>query len=413
MEETERKSFFRYENGVVTMMFFTFGIVFMERLSMVFLFPFLGPDLKFNNEQLGMLVSVLAICWALSGFIFGTMSDLIGSRKKVLLPITLAFSLLSLLTGLTRTFGIMLFVRGLMGVAEGPVLPIAQASVIADSTPSRRGFNMGFVQSSVGLIGSVAAPILLTLIATRYNWHFGFYIAGIPGLIMFFVLWKWMKDPNRRMSKEQLAAHEHRLRREEYPTVFRSRNVWLCIVISALMMAWLFAFTAFTPVFLIQHDKFTGPQMGLILAAMGFGLFIWGFIAPIISDRWGRKPTLILFAFITVLSPVCFALIHASLGVMMIIGFFTCVGQGVFPIFLVIVPGESLPRKAVGTAIGLVQLVGELLGGTLVPTIAGAAADHYGLTAPLWIAAAGAFVTGFVAFGLKETAPRRVAATAA
>ncbi|WP_067933354.1 MFS transporter [Alicyclobacillus kakegawensis] len=405
MASGSKKSFFRYENAVVLMMFFTFGFVFMERLSVSFLFPFFGPELKMNNADLGLMTSILAICWSLSGFVFGSLSDLIGSRKKVLLPITLAFSIFSFLTGIARSIGSMLVIRGLMGVSEGPVLPIAQASVVADSQPHRRGFNMGFVQSSLGLIGSAVAPLVLTYVATKYSWHAGFYLAGVPGLIMFFVLLFWMKEPNRRMSKEQLAKHEHRLRREDYPVVFRTRNVWITMFIAVFMMTWLFAFTTFAPTFLTEHDKFSGTQMGVITAFMGLGTFFWGFVGPWISDKWGRKPTLILFSFIAVLSPVCLALVHGSVAVMSIIGFLTCVGQACFPLFMVVVPSESLSPKYVGTAVGLVQLVGELIGGTAVPTIGGIAADHYGLVAPLWIAAGGAFISALIAFAIKETAP--------
>ena len=39
------------------MMFFTFGFVFMERLSIVYLFPFIAPALKLTNGQIGMIVA--------------------------------------------------------------------------------------------------------------------------------------------------------------------------------------------------------------------------------------------------------------------------------------------------------------------------------------------------------------------
>ncbi|WAH38070.1 MFS transporter [Alicyclobacillus dauci] len=408
MVNEPKKSFFRYENGVVLMMFFTFGFVFMERLSVVYLFPFIAPDLKLNNAEIGMIVSILAICWSLSGFVFGSISDLIGSRKKVLLPITLAFSLFSFLSGIAKSFGSMLLLRGLMGVSEGPVLPIAQAAVVAESSEKRRGFNLGFVQSSLGLIGSTVTPLIVTAVATKYSWHAAFYLVGVPGIVMFFILLKWMIDPSKRMTKEQAAAHDHRVKREDYPAVFKSRNVWVCMVISAFMMTWLFAFTTFAPTYLTGHDKFTPEAMGLIMSAMGLGTFFWGFIGPAISDKWGRKPTLILFGFIATLSPVCLALVHGSIATMMIIGFLTTAGQATFPLFMAVVPGESLKPKYVGTAVGLTQLVGEFIGGTAAPSIGGIAADHFGLAAPLWIAAGGAFVSALIAFGLRETAPIRM-----
>lgn len=407
VQTEKKKPFVRYENGIVMMMFFTFGFVFMERLSIVYLFPFIAPDLKLNNAEIGLIVSILAICWAISGWVFGSISDLIGSRKKVLLPITLIFSLFSFLTGLARSFGSMLLLRGLMGVSEGPVLPIAQASVIADSSEKRRGFNLGFVQSSLGLIGATLTPIIVTAVAVRYSWHGAFYMVGIPGIIMFFVLLKYMREP--KISAQELKTHK--INRQDYGKVYRNRNVWVCTLISAFFMTWLFAFTTFAPTYLVEVDKFSPEQMGLIMAAIGLGTFIWGFAGPALSDKWGRKPTLILFAIVASLAPVCLALVHASVAVMMVLGFFTAVGQGCFPLFMAVIPGESLPFKYVATAVGVTQLAGEMVGGTLAPSLAGIAADAWGLQAPLWIAFSGALVSGFLAFALKETAPAKVKET--
>ncbi|UOF90323.1 MFS transporter [Fodinisporobacter ferrooxydans] len=407
MQTNAKRSFFRYENGIVLMMFFTFGFVFMERLSVVFLFPFIAPDLKLNNGQIGLIVSMLSICWAISGWVFGSISDISGSRKKVLLPITLLFSLFSFLSGLTKSFVTMVLIRGLMGLSEGPVLPIAQASVIADSSPERRGFNLGFVQSSIGLIGATLTPILVTAFATRYSWHSAFYLVGIPGIIMFFILFKYMKEP--KLSADNGHVHE-RSGFKEFTIVYRNRNTWICTIISAFFMAWLFVFTTFAPIYLTTVDKFKPEEMGLIMAAIGFGSFVWGFVGPAISDKFGRKPTLIVFSLIAALSPLCFAVIHGSVAVMMLLGFLTTVGQGCFPLFMAVIPGESLPFKYAASAVAMTQLVGELVGGTIAPSIAGFAADSFGLQAPLWIAFAGALISGFVAFGLKETAPAKVMA---
>ncbi len=57
--------------------------------------------------------------------------------------------------------------------------------------------------------------------------------------------------------------------------------------------------------------------------------------------------------------------------------------------------------------------IGEVLGGVGAPAGAGWAADQYGLAAPMLIQAGCALVGALLALGLKETAPRRVAASAA
>lgn len=401
MKNLNKQSFFRYENAIVLMMFFTFGFVFMERLSIVFLFPFIAPDLKLTNADLGLIVSVLAITWALSGTIFSLLSDAIGSKRKVLLPATLIFSICSFLSGIASSFWSMIFIRGAMGLAEGPVLPIAQATTLAESTPKRRGFNSGFMQSSVGLIGSTLTPIIVVAVAVKFSWHGAFFLAGVPGLIMFIILAKYMREPKKSVEKGE---KRKKITKAEYALIFRNRNMLLCVLISAVFMTWLFVFTTFAPVYLTSKGYAPG-DMGLIMAAIGLGSFVWGFGGPAISDRIGRKPTLIIFSLVACISPLVLALVHGSLPVMMLLGFLTAVGQGCFPLIMAIIPGESMPAILVASAISVTQLVGEIIGGAIMPIIAGIAADAWGLEAPLWIAFAGALAAGLIAFGMKETAP--------
>ena len=402
MNKQPKPKFFRYENAILLMMFLTFGVVFMERLSIVYLFPFMQEDMELSNADLGIIVSALAVTWAISGWVFSFLSDFIGSKRKILLPATLIFSICSFLSGLATSFWSLIVVRGAMGLAEGPVQPIAQATVLAESTPSRRGFNAGFLQSSLGLLGATLTPIIVTAIAVKYSWHGAFYLVGVPGLIMFIVLAAYMREPKK--TEEEKAKPKTKLTREEYLSVYKNRNTLLCTLISAVFMTWLFVFTTFAPVYLTSIG-YTAGEMGLIMAAIGFGSFIWGFVGPTISDKIGRKPTLIVFSLIACLSPLVLAFIHGSLATMMILGFLTAVGQACFPLFMAIIPGESMPAALVASAISVTQLVGELVGGCIAPILAGIAADMWGLEAPLWIAFAGALVGGLIAFGIKETAP--------
>jgi MFS family permease len=295
----------------------------------------------------------------------------------------------------------MILVRAIMGLAEGPVQPIAQSAILSESTPKRRGFNSGFMQSSLGLLGATLTPIIVTAYAIKYSWHGAFYLVGVPGLIMFFVLAKYMREPKKVVEdkKEPVKAT-----RKDYLQVYKNRNTLLCTLISAVFMTWLFVFTTFAPVYLTSIG-YTPAQMGLIMAAVGFGSFIWGFVGPGISDKIGRKPTLIIFSFIACLAPLVLALVHGSVGLMMILGFFTAVGQACFPLFMAIIPGESIKAGLIASAISVTQLIGELVGGCVAPVLAGVAADAWGLEAPLYIACAGAIIGGIIAFGLKETAP--------
>src|SRR5690606_15137320 len=144
-----------------------------------------------------------------------------------------------------KNFVSMFIVRGVMGLAEGPVLPIAQSCVLAESTPKRRGFNAGFMQSSAMLLGGTLTPIIVTSIATSMSWQWAFYLAGVPGLIMFLILAKWMREPKKIQDQ---AEAPRKLTRAEYMKIYRNRNTLLCTLVSALFMTWLFVYTTFAPI---------------------------------------------------------------------------------------------------------------------------------------------------------------------
>src|SRR5436305_13198067 len=116
-----------YEFGLVVLMFFTWGTVFLDRMSVLYLAPYIAPDLHLTHAHVGLLASSLAVAWAVAGLVFGAISDRIG-RRPVLVPAVFVFSALSWLSGLVRTFGQVLGVRTLMGTSEGPLLDTLTAS---------------------------------------------------------------------------------------------------------------------------------------------------------------------------------------------------------------------------------------------------------------------------------------------
>ena len=70
------------------------------------------------------------------------------------------------------------------------------------------------------------------------------------------------------------------------------------------------------------------------------------------------------------------------------------------------IPSETVDPRHMATALGLIMGVGEGVGGVLSPTLAGYAADLYGLQVPLWIMTVLPLVAALLALGLHETAPR-------
>jgi MFS family permease len=80
-------------------------------------------------------------------------------------------------------------------------------------------------------------------------------------------------------------------------------------------------------------------------------------------------------------------------------------GLGTFPLFMGVIPTETVGRAQAATAMGLVVMVGELTGGVFGPPIAGRLADTYGLDVALYIQGGLALFAGTMALFLRETNP--------
>jgi len=398
----------RYEFGLVVLVFFTWGTVFLDRMSVLYLAPYIAPALHLSHAQVGLLASSLAVAWAVSSLLLGAVSDRVG-RKPILVPAVFIFSVLSWVSGLVRSFGQLFVVRTMMGLAEGPTWSTITATVEESSAPHRRGRNVGIVVSAAALVGMALAPILTTQIAARFGWRAAFFVAGVPGILLGWLLWKFVKEPGRNGS----TAIHHKPNFKEYFKVLSYRNMWLCCLASAGFMTWLWVMHASAPQYITEVTKHSPTFAGFILGASGLGAFLWGFILPWMSDYIGRKPMLLIVGLVSALVPLTYQMpfLIAHPWWMAAAGFFANGGQCIAALTLVVIPTESVPPEFHATAIGLSTLVGEIVGGTLAPAISGAVADRHGLAASLWIAAAGAILVFLAGLFMRETAPSKASKT--
>ena len=253
----------RYENSLVAILFLTWGTVFLDRMSQLYLAPYIVPEFHLSHEQVGMLASVLAITWALSTLLFGALSDRIG-RRPILIPAVFAFSILSWLSGIAHSFHQLLLIRALMGLAEGPCWSIMTALIEESSTPTRRGRNIGIVVSAGALVGLAVAPVLTTQIAARFGWRWAFFVAGVPGFLMGLLIWKFVKEPEHDPTdgREPEAAAHHRVSLRDYFSILRYRNIWLCCIGAAGFISWLFLSNVFAPLYIteVAHQKPPPPD---------------------------------------------------------------------------------------------------------------------------------------------------------
>ena len=402
-----------YENRLLLLLFFTFGFVFFDRLAITFLFPAISAELSLTNRHLGILSSVLALTWAVFGFAIPAACDVRGRRKSMLVAMVLAFSVLSALSGWISGFLSLLAIRALMGIAEGPVLPLSQALMASASASSRRGLNMGLLQgSAAGLFGSVLAPPLVVGISEAWGWRIAFYVSCVPGLLLAALIARYVHESAPSPAAPGSESRSHFSWSEVWASVaqvLKYRNIVICLAIGCVYIAWFIVIVSFAPTFLVTARHFSNTTMSWVMSALGAAHVFWGFAVPWISDRVGRKPAMIIFSGISILAPLFLIYVESpvALAVLLLLSY---TGLGCFTIFMSTIPAETVPARNMATAIGMIMGVGEIAGGFIAPTVAGYAADLYGLQMPFWIAAIGAALACLLSWFLTETAPRQFAA---
>ncbi len=286
-----------------------------------------------------------------------------------------------------------------MAAAEGPVIPLVQSTLLDESSVKRRGLNMGVVQSASSLLGGALAPIIVIGLAIAFDWRTAFYVIAIPGFIVGLILWKYMREP--RTTAENTAKPT----KKEYLQIFKTRNIWLGMIMMTCNMMWLTTLMAFIPTFLANMTDNTDGINSILLAVLGFMMFVGQMVGPAVSDKVGRKPVLYVSSFIAIFLPIAITIFYNNFTLLLISMAFFALGNAYQPLLIAIIPGESVPRIFAASAISAIILVGEAIGATAGPIFGGILADQFSLFAPFWVVAGAGIIAFLCSFGMKETAP--------
>jgi predicted MFS family arabinose efflux permease len=392
-----------YEWRAVLTVSLAFGLVGLDRFILPPLFPAMMKDLALTYQDLGNLVGVLGIAWGISAIVIGGLSDRLG-RRRVLVPAVVVFSLLSVLSGMATGLVSLLCIRAIMGAAEGAVAPTGVAVAIEASHPTRRGMNNGIFQCTISLFGSGIGPILATQLLLFTTWRKVFWLVGVPGLIVAAVIWFVIREP----ATSAVQGVGHAPTRAPMSHIFRHRNVPLAMVTLLCAMTGVFVLSAIMPNYLVDYLKLTGPQMGFVTSAIGFGGALGQLGLLTVSDFIGRRTTTLLSFIVAAVSLWFF--IHTGNNPSLLFGLLFVAAMfnfGALAILAGPIPAEAAPVGLIASAAGIVIGAGEIFGGGVAPSIAGAIAQHSGIQYTLFFALGGQIVGLVLALFLRETAPRR------
>ena len=184
-----------YKWRVVAMLWCISFFNYADRQAIFSVFPLLEREMHLTPVQLGLLGSGFAWVYGLGAPLAGMVVDR-ARRKTVILGGLHAWSLICLATGLSRNVRHLLLFRAAEGLGETFYFP-ASTSLISDyHSGLTRSRALGLHQTSV-YMGTIGGGFFAGLIAESYGWRWSFVVFGGLGVLLGFVLTRFLVEPTR------------------------------------------------------------------------------------------------------------------------------------------------------------------------------------------------------------------------
>jgi MFS family permease len=368
---------------------------YADRQAIFSVFPLLEREMQLTPVQLGLLASGFAWVYGLASPFGGALVDR-ASRRAVILGGLHVWSLICAATVLSKNFTHLFFFRAAEGLGETFYFP-ASTSLISDYHDSRtRSRALGMHQTAV-YMGTIGGGFFAGLIAEHYGWRPAFVVFGGLGVLLGFVLSRYLVEPPRGAADiaEGVAPDT-----AAAPLTFRdfvglvARTPTLICLLGAFMCANFVAVVllSWMPKFLF--DRF---HMGLALAGLTATVFVQlasmaG--APIggwMADAWRRRSPrgrMAVQALGMLAGAPFVAICGQTTSVPILIGALTSWGffKGLYDANIFASAFDVVPAAARGRAAGLMNMIGWLAGGGSAPVVIGLIAQRSSLGTAMTLA---------------------------
>ncbi|WP_334121984.1 MFS transporter [Glutamicibacter sp.] len=266
--------------------------------------------------ELGTLGAYALIGMLIGALFIGTLSDVIG-RKKMLLLSMVIFTVTQAGAALSPTPEIFGFFRLLGGLGMGGIIPVAAALTIEYSAPRKRSLNYGIMYSGYSL-GIVAAALVAMALLPLVGWRWVIAVGSAPILILPIVAWilpeslEYLVSKGRISEAKSLAAKLNVKNYEPVAPIKPNNTVpWKEAITSlfsktylrSTVFFWISLFCGMVLVYglntwLPQIMRKAGYDLGsslTFLLVFSLASAAGGLALGFLADKYGQKPILIIF----------------------------------------------------------------------------------------------------------------------
>ena len=383
------------ELPTVTGTFLAYGALFFDRLAPLYLVALIADDLPVSRDSQGTLALAIGLGWAGSMVLARWASSRWGNRHRILAAAA-GVALLGVASAAVTSWIAFVVLRGLGGLLAGTAAPAVTALSFAAAPPRRRGLDLGVVQSSTRLLGSLVSPVVVTAVAVAVDWRMALFTSS--AVVVASALALALLVPADPPPTDAAATTAYTL----HPG--GRRNILLCTASSVALLMWLIVVSQGAGPFLQAWLDLSLVETGRLLGLFGIGAWLATLIVPLSSDRVGRRVALAFSSLVggaAGLGTVVAA--YGSVG-----GWLTAatlitlsgVAMGGLPLVISIIPAEAVASGDVGRP-GTAPVIGaEALGGAVLPAVALAASGWVGMPVVLGIVAASLLLVAALSLAL-------------
>lgn len=387
----------------------TYLSVYMVRISVPPLSPFILDELHLSNTEIGLLVSAAALGYSLFQVPAGWLIDRVGIRR-MLFAGTFAAGAVIVAMYFVQNLQDAAIILFLGGLGCGCFPAVATKAILQWFPVNERGTVIGLHQTSITVAGIITA-ILLPLLAVSFGWRFGFLAVGgisMAAAVIASIFYKDAPDTLAIKNPKESGPTNWKLIRE----VLLDRNILLVSVSCIGFMAVDYSLTTYLIIFLKDSVGLTVTVAGVFLALTNvggvFGKLFFGTLSDRVLGGSRRKPllvaggiTLVMTIVMQVIAPGAsywvIALAFAVFG-------FAAIGWGGLNLILV---SEFSRKEYMGLAMGyslMILMIGNIVG----PPVFGYIIDSTGSYSLAWWFLTGCAIASLFFMALVSEKDRRI-----
>ena len=265
---------------VLLLMSITYTLSVTDRFMITQVLEPIRLELHLSSAGVGWLTGpTLAAFYIVLGFPISWLIDR-GNRRNIISFSLIAWSVMTMCTGLSQGYWQLLAARIGVGIGEAGGTPGAN-SLLADIFPVGRRPMALTIFSLANPIGAYLASDTTGAIADLQGWRAPFLWLGAPGIAIGLLIWLTVAEP-RRGSYDLRVGQAGSGFVESMRYLWRQRSAVHIIIASALTSLWGWGLMYWTPAYLMRTFSITTGQAGAVTGKV----HLIGGIAATIFTSW-------------------------------------------------------------------------------------------------------------------------------